>query len=87
MSFSKRTRALKLARQAQGMLTQVIGLIERDEPFPVIIQQADSVRGFMISAKRELLKEYLGICLQKPLTENREKILKELLKIYGLNNS
>lgn len=86
MSFSKRAKALKLARQAQGMLTQVVGLIERDEPFPVIIQQADSVCGFITSAKRELLKEHLDACLQKLAIENREKTLKELLKIYNLND-
>ena len=84
MGSSKKTKALKLARQAQGMLTKVIELIERDEHLLGIIQQTDSVCGFMASTKRELLKEHLDVCLQKPATEQRGRVIKELLKIYNL---
>lgn len=82
----KKAKALKTAKQAQGMLAKVIAMIEQDEYCPNIIQQADSVTGFMSSVKRELLAGHLDTCVQKRMIENKEQTIKELLKIYNLSD-
>lgn len=80
----KKIKALKMAKQAQGMLAKVIAMIEEDEYCPNIIQQTDSVCGFMQSVKRELLAGHLDTCVMKRMNENKEQAIKELLKIYNL---
>ncbi len=82
----KKTAALKLAKQARGTLEKVISMIELDEYCPDVIQQADSVCGFMKSVKRELLAGHLDTCAQKKLMENKDQAIKELIKIYNLSN-
>jgi DNA-binding FrmR family transcriptional regulator len=82
----KKAKALKTAKQARGMLAKVIAMIEQDEYCPNIIQQADSVTGFMSSVKRELLAGHLDTCVQKRMNENKEQTIKELLKIYNLSD-
>ena len=79
-----KTKALKVAKQAQGMLAKVIAMIEQDEYCPNIIQQADSVCGFLQSVKRELLSGHLDTCVMKRMNEDKEQAIKELLKIYNL---
>ncbi|MCC7432546.1 metal-sensitive transcriptional regulator [Candidatus Peregrinibacteria bacterium] len=79
-------KSLKLSKQAQGMLNKVILMIEEDKYCPDIIQQLDSVSGFLKSAKRELLTGHLDSCAYKKMTENKEQAIKELLKIYNLSN-
>jgi DNA-binding FrmR family transcriptional regulator len=81
-----KTKALKLSKQAQGMLAKVIEMIEQDEYCPNIIQQADSVCGFLQSVKRELLAGHLDSCVMKRMHENKEQTIKEMLKIYNLSN-
>jgi DNA-binding FrmR family transcriptional regulator len=81
----KKDKALKVARQAQGMIGRVIEMIEAGEYCPDIIQQADSVSGFMASVKRELLAGHLDTCVQKRMSENKEQTIRELLKIYNLS--
>lgn len=81
-----KTKSLKLARQAQGMLAKVITMIEQDEYCPNIIQQADSVTGFLLSIKRELLAGHLDTCAMKRLKEDKGAAIKELMKIYNLSN-
>jgi DNA-binding FrmR family transcriptional regulator len=83
---SQKAKALRSARQAQGMLAKVIEMIEQDEYCPSIIQQADSVSGFMASVKRELLAGHLDTCVQKRMAENKEQTVRELLKIYNLSD-
>lgn len=83
---SSKQKSLKLAKQAQGMLTKVINMIEQDKYCPDIIQQLDSVSGFLRSAKRELLTGHLDSCAYKKMTENKDQAIKELLKIYNLSN-
>ena len=75
-SSPKKTKALKTARQAQGMLVKVIDLIEQGEYCPNIIQQVDSVIGFMTSVKRELLAGHLDSCVQKRMSENKEQTIR-----------
>lgn len=82
----KKEKALKLAKQARGTLEKVICMIESDEYCPDVIQQADSVSGFMKSVKRELLAGHLDTCAQKKMIENKEQAIKELLKIFNLSN-
>ncbi len=81
-----KTKALKLSKQAQGMLAKVITMIEQDEYCPNIIQQADSVCGFLQSVKRELLAGHLDSCVMKRMNENKAQTIKEMLKIYNLSS-
>lgn len=82
----KKQKALKLAKQAKGTLTKVIEMMESNEYCPNIIQQVDSVGGFLKSVKRELLAGHLDSCAMKKMLENKDQAIKELLKIYNLSN-
>lgn len=82
---AQKTKALRVAKQARGMIDKVIALIEADEYCPNIIQQADSVSGFMSSVKRELLAGHLDTCVMNRMKENKEQTIKELMKIYNLS--
>lgn len=81
-----KTKALKLAKQAQGTLAKVLAMIEEGEYCPDIIQQVDSVAGFLKSAKRELLAGHLDTCTADKLRANKPAAIRELLKIYNLSN-
>lgn len=83
---TKKTKSLKLAKQARGTLEAVINMIEQDKYCPEIIQQADSVIGLLKSTKKELLAGHLDTCALIQLKENKESAVKELLKIYNLSN-
>lgn len=82
----KKTKALKCARQAQGTLMKVAKMIEENHYCPEIIQQADSVIGLLKAAKRELLAGHLDSCIVDQMKQNKEKAIKEMLKIYNLSN-
>lgn len=82
----KKTKSLKLAKQARGTLDKVISMIENDAYCPEIIQQADSVAGLLRSVKKELLAGHLDTCMIKRLKENKDDAISELLKIYNLSN-
>ena len=79
-----KTKALKLSKQAQGMLAKVIAMIEQEEDCPAIIQQIDSVNGFLHSAKQTLLAEYLEATVIKEVPGIKRKTITELLKLYRL---
>jgi DNA-binding FrmR family transcriptional regulator len=78
-----KTKALKLSKQAQGMLAKVIEMIEQDEYTPAVIQQIDSVDGFLGSVKRELLVRHLETCVVET-PQDKQRMRKELLKICRL---
>ena len=65
---------------------KVIAMMEKGEYCPNVIQQVDSVCGFLKSAKRELLAGHLDSCIQKKMKENKNQAIEELLKIYNLSN-
>lgn len=81
---SKKTKSLKLVKQARGTFEKVMAMIEEDRYCPEIIQQVDSVVGLLRSVKKELLAGHLDTCAVKQLKENKDKAIAELLKIYGL---
>ncbi len=83
---TKKTKALKLSKQARGTLEKVITMVDQDTYCPEIIQQVDSVIGLLKSVKRELLAGHLDTCALHKLKENKEKAIQELLKIYNLSN-
>lgn len=83
---TKKTKSLKLAKQARGTLEAVIAMIEDDAYCPEIMQQADSSIGLLKTMKRELLAGHLDTCAIDRLKENKDKAIKELLKIYNLSN-
>jgi DNA-binding FrmR family transcriptional regulator len=84
MMTHNKQKAQKLIKQAQGTLNKVVTMVENDEYCPDIIQQTDSVLGLLHKAKIELLGGHLDHCLQEKLTENKQKTIDELLKIYKL---
>lgn len=81
-----KSKALKLARQARGMLEKVIEMIEEDAYCPEIIQQLDASIGFARSTRRELLAGHLDSCAFERLKENKKEAIAELLKIYNLQS-
>lgn len=81
-----KAKSLKLAKQARGTLDKVISMIEDGKYCPDIIQQADSVSGLLKSVRRELLTGHLNTCAVHELKSNKEKAVRELLKIYNLSN-
>ena len=83
---AKKTKSLKLARQASGTLAKVITMIEADVYCPEVIQQADSVSGLLKTLKKELLAGHLDSCALNQLRENKSEAVKELLKIYNISN-
>ncbi len=86
MKSSKNIKTLKLTRQAQGTLAKVENMIIAGEYCPNVIQQIDSVAGFLKTLKREMLAGHLDTCVLKRLKENKPEAIKELLKIYNLSN-
>ena len=82
----QKAKSLKLAKQARGTLDKVITMIEEGKYCPDIIQQADSVAGLLKSVRRELLAGHLDTCAVHELKTNKDKAVKELLKIYNLSN-
>jgi len=82
----KKTRSLKLSKQAKGTLEKVINMIENNEYCPEIIQQTDSVIGLLKSVKRELLAGHLNTCVADRMRSDKNGAVKELLKIYNLSN-
>jgi DNA-binding FrmR family transcriptional regulator len=81
-----KAKALKCSRQAQGTILKVIEMIDKDNYCPEVIQQVDSVIGLLRSAKKELLSGHLDTCVAREINANKEKAIKELLKIYNLSN-
>lgn len=82
----KKEKSLKLTKQAQGTISKVIRMLEKDEYCPNIIQQVNSVCGLLKRAKRELLAGHLDSCIMKKMKENKAEAIDELLKIYNLSN-
>lgn len=83
---SQKAKALKLMKQAQGTLAKVVSMLEINEYCPDIIQQVDSVAGFLKSVKRELLAGHLDSCMIKKMKENKTQAIAELMKIYNLSS-
>lgn len=81
-----KARSQKLVRQAAGSLAKVNLMIEQDAYCPDVIQQVDAAVGLLNRAKRELLSGHLDHCLVNKLKENKEKTIRELLKLYQLSH-
>ena len=80
----QKQKALLSAKKAKGTLNKVFDLIEIDTYCPAIIQQIDSVIGLLTSTKKQLITGHLKHCLEVKLSENKEKTIAELLKMYNL---
>lgn len=83
---TKKAKSLKSAKQALGTLAKVITMIEANQYCPEVIQQVDSVIGLLKTSKRELLAGHLDTCVAHQMSENKEKAIEELLKIYNLSH-
>jgi len=81
-----KAKATKSVKQSQGTLAKILAMIEGDVYCVDIIQQIDSVIGLLRSSKKELLAGHLDHCLVKKMTEDKDKTIQELLKIYNLSS-
>ena len=79
-------KALLSMKKAMGTLANAIKMLEEDEYCPDIIIQMDAVIGSVKSAKRNILTGHLDNCLQEDLNQNKDKTVKELIKIYRLGD-
>lgn len=64
----------------------MLAMLEKDAYCPEVIQQIDSVAGFLKRAKRELLAGHLDTCMLKKMKEDKHQAIAELMKIYNLSN-
>ena len=79
-------KAFRLSKQAHGTITKVLTMIEEDAYCPEILQQVNSVIGMLRVAEKELLANHLEHCVARRFSENKDKTIKELLKIYDLSS-
>lgn len=80
-----KAKAQRLVKQAAGIMSKVVDMIEEDAYCPEVIQQVDAVTGLLHSAKKELLTGHLNHCLEHRIHDNKGKTVAELLKIYNLS--
>ena len=76
--------ALLSTKKALGTLTKVSGMVDDDVYCPEIIQQIDAAIGLLKSTKKHLLRGHLEHCLENKIKENKIQTVKELIKIYNL---
>lgn len=79
-------KAHRLSKQAHGTISKVLTMIEEDAYCPEILQQINSVIGMLKVAEKELLANHLEHCVERKFSENKDKTIKELLKIYDLSS-
>ena len=72
----------KMAKQSEGTLQKIGHLSATDSECQDIIQQVNSVIGMLKRARKELMNHHLENCIPARLTENKQKAIKELLKLY-----
>lgn len=84
-SAHNKAKTQKLSRQAAGILRKVDTMVQEDAYCPNIIQQVDAVIGCLASLRRELLSGHLEHCLAHKMLENKEKTIKELMKLYNIS--
>jgi len=82
---ANKEKAVRVSRQAEGLLTKVNTMIETDAYCPDVIQQIDAVSGLLRRTRLELLKGHLDHCLEHKIKENKARTVDELLKIYNLS--
>ena len=79
-------KAKKVINMAVGSISKLPRMVEAKHYCPEIIQQIDSVIGLLKSARTELLRGHLDSCLTERLQNDKEGAVKELLKIYNMQN-
>jgi len=77
-------KAKKVINMAVGSIQKIPKMVEVKQYCPEIIQQIDSVIGLLKSARTELLRGHLNSCLTERIKNNKEDVVKELLKIYNM---
>ena len=83
---TNKKKVRKMSKQAAGILSKVIEMVEKDTYCPEIIQQVDAIIGLLKSAEKELLIGHLNHCLEHKMKENKAQTVEELLKIYKLSS-
>lgn len=78
-------KATLSVKKSQGIITKVIEMIHEDEYCPDIIQQIDAAIGLLNSTKKTLLTGHLDHCLEDKLKEDKQKAIKELIRIFDLH--
>lgn len=72
-------------KKSVGVTNKVMQMIETDEYCPDVIQQIDAAIGLLQSAKKTLLMGHLDHCLADNIKQNKDKTIKELIRIFDLH--
>jgi CsoR family transcriptional regulator, copper-sensing transcriptional repressor len=78
-------KATLATKKSLGILAKVLEMIDQDEYCPDIIQQIDAAIGLLQSSKKSLLIGHLDHCLADNIKQNKDKTIKELIRIFDLN--
>lgn len=79
-----KSKASISVKKSIGITNKVLELIEEDEYCPNIIQQIDAAIGLLNSSKKTLLIGHLNHCIEDKLKEDKQKAIKELIRIFSL---
>ena len=82
--MTEKQKAALAVKKAQGTLTKVMDMIEKDAYCPEIIQQIAAAEGLLRSSKKVLLAGHLDHCLVDRMKTNKPQTTEELLKIFDL---
>ena len=74
--------AHKMSKQSEGTLQKIGYLASSDAECQDILQQINSVIGMLKKARKDLMSHHLENCIPARIVENKQKALKELLKLY-----
>lgn len=86
MISTQKQKSIIALKKAKGTIDKVITMTEEDTYCIDIIQQIDSITGLLKATKNTLLSGHLDHCLAQRITKDKEKTVKELLKVYNLSS-
>jgi len=84
-STLEKDKALTSVKKTGGSINKIQSMIEQDQYCPEIIQQIDAAIGMLNSAKKTLLTGHLNHCIEDKLKEDKQKAIKELIRIFDLD--
>lgn len=85
MLTEQKQKSITSLKKAKGTIDKVIKMTQEDTYCIDIIQQIEAVTGLLKSTKNTLLAGHLDHCLANKIVKDKEKTIKELLKIYNLS--
>jgi DNA-binding FrmR family transcriptional regulator len=73
MSHHQHPAIIKRLRRADGHLHMIIEMIEKNRPCLEIAQQLQAVESAIENAKKALIHDHIGHCLDRPLKAPRAR--------------